>query len=215
MQKTKSSNLISWQDWQVKNIFRILDLAQKIKRKPHKYVDVLRAKTLIMLFQKSSTRTRISFETAMTELGGHAIFLDWASTNFNLSKISYETEAISQYASLIMARMKKHKDILELERASSVPVIDGCCDRYHPCQALADFLTMYEDRGSFQGLKLCYVGVHNNVANSLCELALLLEVKIHLVCPIVPNEIVDKNIKRKLKEKDLLNEENEFEDRHS
>ena len=159
-----------------------------------------------MLFQKSSTRTRISFELGMQELGGYAAYLDWESTNFGLTEIAYEAIYLSQHAALIMARLKEHQALLELQSHASTPVINGCCNRYHPCQALSDMLTIYEDRGNLVDARLCYVGVYNNVVNTLVELAYAFQLQLHLVCPLRPPEIVDETSRARLQKTGRLHE---------
>ncbi len=172
--------------------------------------------SLIMLFQKTSTRTRISFEAGMTELGGHAICLVWNDSNLHLSKLSYEARCLGDNAAIIMARLKKYEDVCEVQHSVNIPVINGCCNRYHPCQGLADIYTIYEDiiyrekmtnsrkEVSLRDVHLAYIGVHNNVTNSLMEMALLFNVHLILVCPISPDGIVDKGVKEKLKQRGLL-----------
>ena len=199
MQDKRSRNLISLapQDWDAKQIYEVLYLARKLKKKPYPYAQALQGQTLVMLFQKSSTRTRVSFEAGMTQLGGHAVYLNWESSNFRLSKISYEAACLGQNASALMARLKKHEDLKEFCQGSGVPVINGCCNRYHPCQILADLLTIYEDREDlkkgkgFEEVKLAYIGVHNNIANSLVQAAYSLGIELTLVCPLTPEDTVD------------------------
>jgi len=144
-----------------------------------------------MLFQKTSTRTRVSFEAGMTELGGHAIFLDWIASNFQLSDIDFEAEYLSRNVSIIMARLKKHEDLLTLLRGSKVPLINGCDNLYHPCQSLADILTIYLDTDKKpKDLKIVYIGVHNNVANSLVEITAALGIHLTLVTPIAKKDSI-------------------------
>ena len=193
-------------DWRREEIYSLLKLALKLKKKPSSYARALQGQTLVMLFQKSSTRTRVSFEAGMTQLGGHAIYLDWESSNFRLSSIRYEAACLGHNASVLMARLKKHENLQELCKGSSVPVINGCCNRYHPCQILADMLTIYEERGNLEGVKLAYIGVHNNIANSLVEAAHILGIELTLVCPLVPEDIVDLESKKSLIQKGLLKE---------
>ncbi len=146
----------------------ILAKAQEIKANPGDFTRVLSNQTLAMLFQKTSTRTRVSFEVAMTELGGHGVFIDWQTSNFVLSGIDYETEYLSRNVGAIMARLLKHADLEEIIRASQVPVINGCCEKFHPCQSLTDVLTMREHfEGDLGDAHLVFVGVQNNVSNSL------------------------------------------------
>jgi ornithine carbamoyltransferase len=142
-------------------------------------------RSLAMLFQKTSTRTRVSFEAAMTEMSGHAIYIDWMSSNFELTEIPFESKYLSRNVSIIAARMKKHEDLQAIAEGSEVPVINGCCNLFHPCQSLADLLTVYLDAGSLEGVTICYVGVHNNVVNSLIEITAALGVHLVLVTPLV------------------------------
>ncbi len=199
-------HLIKWQDWPDQQLASILTLTQKIKKERHLYSAILSGRSLAMLFQKTSTRTRVSFEAAMTEMGGHAIYLDWEKTNFKLSTIGYEAAYLSRNTDLIMARMKKHEDLLELSESASVPLINGCCNRYHPCQAITDMFTIYEDQGSLEGVELAYIGVHNNVTNSLMETCAALGVRLTLVCPIVAAGVRDEAVRQTLLSRNLLQE---------
>lgn len=207
-------HLISWKGWTQEQIYDLLYLASKIKKKPSSYARSLYGQTLIMLFQKSSTRTRVSFESGMTQLGGHAIYLHWESSNFRLSNIGYEAACLAHNASILMTRLKEHGDLQKICKASTVPVINGCCNRYHPCQILADLLTIYEDQKSLpktsqkslEEIKLAYIGVHNNIANSLVEIASILDIELTLVCPLIPEDIVDLDAKKNLSRKALLKE---------
>lgn len=145
----------------------IIDKAIEIKRNPEPWSDTLKGKTLAMLFQKTSTRTRFSFEVGMTQLGGHAIFAQTQHTQMGIADIADEGKVISRYANLIMARMVSNKDLVALADGSEVPVINGCDDRYHPAQALTDLMTIKEHLGHTDGLKVVYMGIANNVSNSL------------------------------------------------
>ena len=131
------------------DLLRILDLARTIKAAPLQYRDLLSGQSLALLFQKTSTRTRVSFEVAMTQFGGHALFIDWAASNFVLTELDYEIEYLSRNVEGIMARLLSQDDISTMCSVSQVPVINGCCDQFHPCQGLTDVLTMTEqDRKS-------------------------------------------------------------------
>ncbi len=155
-------------DLSTEEITEILDIAAQIKANPQDYRNALAYQSLAMLFQKTSTRTRVSFEVAMTELGGHGVYIDWRTSNFTLTRLSYETEYLSRNVSCIMARLMHHSDLQEIIAHSQVPVINGCCERYHPCQALTDILTIREHwEGDLSEAKLTYLGVQNNVSNSL------------------------------------------------
>ena len=168
----------------------ILDLASKIKAgeiedKP------LEGKTLAMIFQKSSTRTRVSFDVGMYQLGGRAIFL--SSNDLQMGRgepISDTAKVLSRFVDGIMIRAIKHSDVEELAKYSDVPVINGLTDLEHPCQALADMLTIKEHLGDWEGKKICFVGDGNNVSNSLLLTAPLLGMDMSLACPkgYEPNE---------------------------
>jgi len=168
----------------------ILDLASKIKAgqvedKP------LNGKTLAMIFQKSSTRTRVSFDVGMYQLGGRAIFL--SSNDLQMGRgepISDTAKVLSRFVDGIMIRAIKHDDVVELSKYSDVPVISGLTDLEHPCQSLADMLTIKEHLGSWEGKKICFVGDGNNVCNSLLLIAPLLGMDMSVACPkgYEPNE---------------------------
>lgn len=145
----------------------MIDKGIEIKRDPAPWHDSMRNQTLAMIFQKTSTRTRFSFEAGMTELGGHAIFAQTQHTQMGIADIADEGKVISRYAALIMARMMFNRDLVALAGGSEVPVINGCDDRYHPAQALTDLMTIKEHFGRTEGLKIVYLGVANNVSNSL------------------------------------------------
>ena len=201
---TPSKHLISWQEWSDSSIESLLDFSVYVKKNRVYFSGHMQGRTMVMLFQKTSTRTRVSFEAGMTELGGHAIYLDWMTSNFQLSDIEFEAEYLSRNASIIMARLKKHEDLLTLQNGSHVPVINGCCNLYHPCQSLADILTIQMDRGSLKGATLCYVGVHNNVVNSLIEITSALGVHLVLVTPqINENAKIDAIIQKGIQKKTL------------
>lgn len=161
----------------------ILDLASKIKagemeEKP------LEGKTLAMIFEKSSTRTRVSFDVGMYQLGGRAIFL--SSNDLQMGRgepISDTAKVLSRFVDGIMIRAIRHSDVVELAKHSDVPVISGLTDLEHPCQALADMLTIKEHLGDWKGKKICFAGDGNNVCNSLLLIAPLLGMDISVACP--------------------------------
>jgi len=162
----------------------MIDKGIEIKHNPEKYRTALDGKSLALIFQKTSTRTRVSFEVAMTQLGGHALFIDWRTTNFALANITDEVKYLSRNVDGIMARLVKNSDLQKMADASRVPVINGCDEKYHPSQAIADLITVKEKAGKLKGTKLVYVGVHNNVCNSLIEGCTKTGVKITTVTPI-------------------------------
>lgn len=161
----------------------ILDLAGKIKageieEKP------LKDKTLAMIFQKSSTRTRVSFDVGMYQLGGRAIFLSSNDLQMGRGEPIYDTaKVLSRFVDGIMIRAIKHSDVEELAEHADVPVISGLTDYEHPCQALADMLTVKEHLGDWTGKKICFVGDGNNVCNSLLLIAPLLGMDMSVACP--------------------------------
>lgn len=163
----KGRDLLTLKDYSPKEIQNLIDKGIYIKKNPEKFSKALDQKTLVMIFQKTSTRTRLSFETGMTQLGGHAIYLDWRTTQFIMADIKDETRCVSRYSDVIMARMLRHEDLRRMTEGSEVPVINGLCEKYHPCQILGDLMTIKEKKGKLEGLKLVYFGIANNVSNSL------------------------------------------------
>ncbi len=161
----------------------IIDLAIKIKAGEIEDMP-LEGKTLAMIFQKSSTRTRVSFDVGMYQLGGRAIFL--SSNDLQMGRgepISDTAKVLSRFVDGIMIRAIEHEDVVELAKYSNVPVISGLTNLEHPCQALADMLTIKEHFGSFKGKKICFVGDGNNVCNSILLIAPLLGMDMSVACP--------------------------------
>lgn len=160
----------SIQDLSKDELMRVLEKSKNLKKmlrneEPHEY---LHGKTLAMIFAKPSTRTRVSFETAMTQLGAHAIYLGWDTLQLGRGETIADTaKTLSGYVDIIMARVFEHETLLELARNSSVPVINGLTDLLHPCQAVADLFTIWELKEKLGGLKLTYIGDGNNVCHSL------------------------------------------------
>lgn len=165
-------HLIDLNDLSVEDVEKLFTLAEKLKRElkagiPH---PLLRGKTLGMIFSKSSTRTRVSFEVGMYQLGGYAIFLSSSDIQLGRGETIHDTaKVLSHYVHGIMIRTYKHSDVLDLARYGTIPVINGLTDLMHPCQVLSDLFTVYETKGRLKGLKLAYVGDGNNVANSLLQ----------------------------------------------
>jgi ornithine carbamoyltransferase len=164
----KSADLVSLHDLPREEVVEILDLAQAIKARPEEHRGALAARTLAMIFEKPSLRTRVSFEAGMTQLGGHAIYLGPADIAMGRREsVADIARTLSGMADGIMARTFSHQAIVDLARHATVPVINGLSDHLHPCQALADFLTIREIFGRTEGIRLAYVGDGNNVAHSL------------------------------------------------
>lgn len=179
------NHFISLKEYDADTLHSIIEKGIAVKNSPERFYHAAERKGLLMLFQKTSTRTNLSFQSGINQMGGYAVVMDWDASNFSLSPIQYEARYASRNCDAIMARLKKHSDVLELAKYSEVPVINGCCEKYHPCQALADLMTIYEVAGAFKGITLTYVGIHNNAANSLVAGCMTLGVKLLLVTPII------------------------------
>lgn len=195
-------------DFTTAEIKDILSRAATIKANPAEYRQLLDSQSMAMLFQKTSTRTRVSFEVGMTELGGHAVYVDWMTSNFVLSGIEYETEYLSRNVSCIMARLMRHEDLLKIISASQVPVINGCDEKFHPCQALTDVLTISEHcDGELADTHLVYVGVQNNVSNSLVTICDKLGIQLTLGTPAIEDngESVDADVQEIIARSDRIN----------
>jgi ornithine carbamoyltransferase len=187
-------HLINFKELSSQQLKAIIDKAIEVKHNPEKFKNALAGKSLAMIFQKTSTRTRVSFEVAMTQLGGHALYIDWRTTNFTLADVYDETQYLSRNVDCIMARLLKNADLQVMAKASRVPVINGCDEKYHPTQAIADLMTIKEKRGKLEGVKLVYIGAHNNVCNSLIEGCTKTGVKITTVTPIFNEPSRDEEI---------------------
>jgi ornithine carbamoyltransferase len=187
-------HLLTLKGWSSKDIKEIVDSSLEIKSNPEDYEFALEGKSLAMIFQKTSTRTRLSFEVGMTQLGGHAIYMDWLTTNLVLADLRDEARSISGYVDGVLARVLKHSDLQVMAEASRVPVINGCDEKYHPCQIIADLVTIKEKRGRLEGLKVAYIGVHNNVCNSLIVGCTKAGVRIVTVTPVVNEASVDRGL---------------------
>ncbi|MYI93438.1 ornithine carbamoyltransferase, partial [Candidatus Poribacteria bacterium] len=147
--------------------------------------------SLALLFQKTSTRTRCAGEIGIVQLGGHAHYLDWRTTNFGLADLNDEIRVLSAYVDVILARFLKHKDISISGEAATVPIINGCCDRFHPTQALGDLMTIQEQLGRLEGVKVCFIGVHNNVCNSLITAGMKVGLEVTVIAPEINPAAVD------------------------
>jgi ornithine carbamoyltransferase len=194
--KLKTKDLLTLAELTPKEFVQLIDssiiLKKELKRgnKP-----LLKNKTLTMIFQKPSTRTRVSFETGMYQLGGHAINL--SSHDMQLSRgesIEDTAKTLSRYTDCIMARVYDHSILEKLSESSSVPVINGLSDSFHPCQILADFMTIKEKKGKFKGLKIAWIGDGNNVCNSMIYGCALSDVELSIATPkgFEPNKAVVK-----------------------
>ena len=179
-------HLLKLKDLTSDEIFGILNLADQLKyeRKNNVKHPYLEGKKLGMIFQKSSTRTRVSFEVGMYELGGYALFLSDRDLQIGRGEPIKDTiRVLSRYLDGIMIRTFAQKDVEDLAKYGSIPIINGLTDYCHPCQVLADLMTIREYKGSFKGLKMCFVGDGNNMANSLIVGCVKTGMEIAIACP--------------------------------
>lgn len=163
-------HLLSLKDLTTEEILNILEMAKKLKYELQNDIEhkILKGKTLGMIFTKSSTRTRVSFEVGMVQLGGYPLFLSSQDIQLGRGETIEDTaKVLSRYVDGIMIRTYKQSDVEDLAKYGTVPVINGLTDSFHPCQVLADLLTIYESKSKFDGLKLAYIGDGNNIAHSL------------------------------------------------
>ncbi|MFQ6077939.1 MAG: ornithine carbamoyltransferase, partial [Thermodesulfobacteriota bacterium] len=164
----------------------LMERAAVLKTKQRKGVrhTPLKGKTLAMIFEKASTRTRVSFEVGMYQLGGYALFLDFKDMQLSRGEsVSDTARVLSGYVDGIMARTFSHESIEELARHATIPVINALSDLFHPCQILSDVFTIMEKKGGYRDLKVAYVGDGNNVAHSWINCAARLELQLSLACP--------------------------------
>jgi len=192
-------HLLTLKNWTSQEINQVIDNSLEMKKNPQDYEFALEGKSLALIFQKTSTRTRLSFEVAMTQLGGHAAYMDWRNTNLVLADLGDETKSICGYVDGIMARVLKNSNLQTMADAANVPVINGCDEKYHPCQIIADLTTIREKKGKLKGLKLAYIGVHNNICNSLIECCTRTGMKIVTVTPLINEASIDQTIIEKAK----------------
>jgi ornithine carbamoyltransferase len=192
-------HFLSLKDWSRDEIELLFEQSAALKANPEAYSDALAGQSLAMIFQKPSTRTRVSFEVGMAELGGRALFLGQNDIQIGRGESIADTaRVLSRYVQGIMARVFAHQDVLDLARYGSVPVINGLTDLLHPCQALADYFTLRERRGGLVGLKMAYVGDGNNVAHELMFGAVKLGMQVSVGCPrgYEPNPLILKSAVR-------------------
>jgi len=190
-------HIISLKEVSRQDILDILRIAQRLKarKRAGELTPYLKNKTLIMLFQKTSTRTRLSFETAMTDLGGHSIFLDSRTTQFSLTDFRDEIQAVMRFGDVLMFRAKKAQDVLTAASFNQIPVIDACSEKYHPAQALADLLTMSEKAGGLENInKVAWLGLENNVSNTLMLACAKLGIKFAIAAAEVDKDSVDEEL---------------------
>lgn len=188
-------HLLKLLDWSKEEIIETLNLADQLKYEQkhgiaHRH---LQGKTLGMIFQKSSTRTRVSFETGMFQLGGQALFLSARDLQIGRGEPVQDTaRVLSRYLDGIMIRTFAQQEVEDLAKYGSIPIINGLTDFCHPCQVLADLMTIREHKGKLNGLKMCYIGDGNNMANSLIVGCLKVGMEVAVACPkgFEPDKIV-------------------------
>jgi ornithine carbamoyltransferase len=179
-------HLLTLDDWTPAQVRAVLDLAARVKERPADYARALTQRTLLMIFEKPSLRTRLSFETGMTQMGGHAIYYDTSTSPMGAGKESLHDTAktFSRYVDIVMARLFRHADLEELARHATIPIINALTDHAHPCQILADLLTVQEKKGELAGLKLAYLGdSNNNVTHSLMIGGAMMGMHVAVGCP--------------------------------
>ena len=179
-------HLLKLSDWSKEDILDTLNLADQLKYEQKHGIahHHLAGQTLGMIFQKSSTRTRVSFETGMYQLGGQALFLSSRDLQLGRGEPVQDTaRVLSRYLDGIMIRTFAQQEVEDLAKYGSIPIINGLTDYCHPCQILADLMTIREHKGSLEGLKLCYIGDGNNMANSYIVGGLTVGMKVSIACP--------------------------------
>jgi ornithine carbamoyltransferase len=180
----KNRHLLTLEELSNQELCALLELAAQVKKKPAKYKKALKGQTLGMIFEKSSTRTRVSFEVGMFQLGGHALFLSSNDIQIGRGETIEDTaRVLSRFVQGIMIRTFAHKTAEDLAKNATVPVINGLSDSHHPCQALADLQTLQEHYGKLKKLQIVFVGDGNNVSNSLMIGAAKTGAHFKLVCP--------------------------------
>ena len=173
-------------DLSKEEIVEILDLADKLKYEKRNGIEhhLLKGKTLGMIFQKSSTRTRVSFEVGMFDLGGSALFLSPRDLQIGRGEVVQDTaRVLSRFLDGIMIRTFEQKEVEDFASYGDIPIINGLTDYCHPCQVLADLMTIREKKGKLEGLKMCYVGDGNNMANSLIVGGIKMGMEVSIACP--------------------------------
>lgn len=203
--KLKTQNLLTLAELDSKEFLHLIEYSIKLKKEHKRGADkpLLKNKTLAMIFQKPSTRTRVSFEVGMHQLGGHAVNLSSSEMQLSRGETAEDTaRTLSRYSDCIMARVYEHKVIEQLAAGSDVPVINGLSDAFHPCQILADFMTIKEKKKRLKGLKIAWIGDGNNVCNSMIYGAALAGAHMYVATPRGFGP--DKNIVREAQKSTLV-----------
>jgi ornithine carbamoyltransferase len=181
----KAADFLTVRDLDKDEILETFSLAREMKKDRMKFSDALKGKTLAMIFEKPSLRTRTSFDVGIQQLGGFSLYLSPAEINLGKRESVYDVvKNLERMVQGIMIRTFSHQIVLDMAKYASIPVINGLTDYSHPCQAMADFLTILEKKGKLEGLKLCYVGDGNNVAHSLMFAGARLGVNVTIATPV-------------------------------
>ena len=168
-------DLLTFSDWTPEAMQNLLSLAVEIKQSPASFANILAGKSIVALFEKPSLRTRVSFDIGINKLGGHMVYLDSQAGKLVGREDAVDMAAnLACWADAIVARVYSHDTLVQFSDASRVPVVNALCDKYHPCQGLADYLTMFEQFGKTEGLTMAYIGDGNNVTHSLLIVGALL-----------------------------------------
>lgn len=197
----QTKDVLTLQELSTAEMYSLIELGIHLKKKhlTGQNFPLLQGKILGMIFDKHSTRTRISFEAGMLQLGGHGMFLSGKELQLGRGETIEDTaKVMSQYVDAIMIRTFEHGKVEELAKHATIPIINGLTDDHHPCQALADLMTIYEMKGTFKGVKLAYVGDGNNVCHSLMLAAAKVGLNISVACPSghMPKEEIVEEAKR-------------------
>ncbi len=201
----KKQDFLTLQEFTKDEIWHLLKFTKKFKEKTieGKEANKLEGKSVALLFQKASTRTRVSFEVAIKQLGGHSIYLGWAESQLGRGESTADTaRVLSRYIDCLVARVNNHGDLEEMAEYASIPVINALSDLHHPCQAVADLYTVWEKFGTLEGLKVAYVGDGNNVCNSLLIGCSKLGIDVSVACPLgyEPFNSVQKMVKKNVQD---------------
>src|SRR5882757_3990612 len=199
----ETNDLLTGAEWSPAHSRELLALTSDIKSNPARYAETLRGKFLALIFEKPSLRTRVTFEVGIQSMGGHVVFLDHTQARLSeRESIADVARNLERWVHGIVARVYEQRVLDEMAATTDIPVINALSDKFHPCQALADFFTLEEKFGSLKGLKLAYVGDGNNVCNSLIYLAARLGVSLRMATPAsyAPAQDVLADAKRVAKE---------------
>jgi len=184
LSKKDSRDFLTLQDYSADEIWGILKMAKEIRSRPEKYSSHLEGKSVLLLFQKASTRTRVSFEVAIRQLGGFPISLGWGEAQLGRGETVADTARVfGRYVQCVVARVHNHSDLEEMASYADIPIVNALSDLYHPCQTVADLFTIWEHFDSLKNLKMAYIGDANNVCNSLLIGCSKIGLDITVACP--------------------------------